>query len=201
MLLERLSRYLYSSPALLQRHVSRIEKQVALVNPYQCGTVVPVPNGVTNAAQVHTHKDELTIKPSMNTALKLAAEKAKSAENHNAVEVGAPAEASAEHEGLEDTLEEVVERAHNRPAPTKAPKARSQQVEEPRVRQPTKVTPRLSKATTDVSVPVARNPPPPKKTAHKELDMDPNMDDILQLRGFDVFGEKEADTETSEEDW
>ncbi len=108
---------------------------------------------------------------------------------------------SAEYEGLEDTLEEVVERAHNRPAPTKAPKARSQQVEEPRVRQPTKVTPRLSKATTDVSVPVARNPPPPKKTAHKELDMDPNMNDILQLRGFDVFGEKEADTETSEEDW
>jgi len=31
--------------------------------------------------------------------------------------------------------------------------------------------------------------------------MDPNMNDILQLRGFDVFGEKEADTETSEEDW
>ena len=157
MLLERLSRYLYSSPALLQRHVSCIEKQVALVNPYQCGTVIPVPNDMTNAAQVHTHKDELTIKPSMNTALKLAAEKAKSAENHNAVEVVAPAEASAEYEGLEDTLEEAVERAHNRPAPIKAPKARSQQVEEPRVRQPTKVTPRLSRATvSDVQNPAKR---------------------------------------------
>ncbi len=93
MLLERLSRYLYSSPALLQRHVSRIEKQVALVDPYQCGTVIPVPNDVTNAAQVHTHRGELTIKPSMSTTLKLAAQKVKTAENHNAVEVGAPAEA------------------------------------------------------------------------------------------------------------
>ena len=64
---------------------------------------------------------------------------------------------SAEYEGLEDTLEEVVERAHNRPAPIKAPRARSQQVEEPRVRQPTKVTPRLSRATvSDVQNPAKR---------------------------------------------